>query len=848
MNQTVRLSPTLRLGGMARDIDSILDGQPLDVVATEMLPAVAPRYAPIPSRLHDKVRNRLEASFPEGFFTHQASAIDAVLDGEHVCLATPTASGKSGVFMSATVSRLLEDPSRRVLALYPLKALIGDQVAKWEAALEGTGLSVGRIDGSVPVRERAAILASSHVVAMTPDVFHAWCMPRVGESEVARFMRSLAFLILDEAHVYDGVFGSNVAFLLRRARAHAPAMQVIAATATVGDPATLVKRLSGCEPTVFGPDEDGSGRYARDVVVASPHGRLSAEDIGRVVASVAEGYDGRFLVFLDSRQGVERIGAAAQAALPDDAEERGISIMTTRAGHDDAFRTEVLRDLASGKLRGVVTTSALEMGIDIGPIDLVICVGVPFTAKSFWQRLGRAGRRSASTCLIIDTDGRLASRSDLNNYLAQDPEPSWLYLDNRCLQYAQAICAAQEMKQAGRELDGTDAFDDLPESFRQLLTQELDGGQFIPQDLYHLKTRSANTTPQLEFPIRMSAEQNFTIQSGNQRLGSITYAQLMREAYPGATYLHQMRRYAVTHVDARRAVVKVRPSRQAPTRPVAMSTVFPNYRSGVLRARVSSRGFVAEVEIQATDCVTGFTQHSGSERLTHEYTAGSPFRQQPLNRFVESTGICLCFPELGFSPSRWAELATLIATAACTRLSLHPGDVDSGRFHSREPSFGLEGPLKGGCIFDGTYGSLRLTGRVFDVLEDLLGALAEELLEEGRLDDASDIERLAGAIADTADWSADRSGAPEPTDDGWVVVLAPGARGMLRTGAAFEEVRVRDVLYTPNGVMYELESPPPTPGAAPVRRLVRADTVERLNGDSELRLFDPCTAEFKEIA
>jgi DEAD/DEAH box helicase domain-containing protein len=217
-------------------------------------------HLPIPEGLPGQLSAALAkyVGTTTGLYSHQAKAIQAVLDDTDVCLATPTASGKSLVFMTAAVEIFIRDSRHRTLAVYPNKALIQDQMEKWEQFTSPFGMKVGFIDGSVPTASRQDILAKSHVVAMTPDVAHAWMMSNLGKKEVARFLAALRLLVLDEAHVYDGAFGTNMAYFLRRLATAAAPYRVICSTATIGEPASFMKQLTGRDVMIFGLEDDGS--------------------------------------------------------------------------------------------------------------------------------------------------------------------------------------------------------------------------------------------------------------------------------------------------------------------------------------------------------------------------------------------------------------------------------------------------------------------------------------------------------------------------------------------------------------------------------------------------------------
>ena len=222
------------------------------------LPPREASLLPPPPELHENVRAYLAVKHPKGLYCHQSKAISTVLAGQDVCLSTSTASGKSLVFMSAAADLLMRERHARVVAFYPVRALIQDQLEKWKAMLGPLGHSVGFIDGSVPTSQRSDILLRHRVVLMTPDVAHAWFMSSLGDQRVALVRKNLGLVVLDETHVYDGVFGTNMAFFLRRFQAVCAPARFICSTATLGQPNDFISQLTGRETVEFGADQEGA--------------------------------------------------------------------------------------------------------------------------------------------------------------------------------------------------------------------------------------------------------------------------------------------------------------------------------------------------------------------------------------------------------------------------------------------------------------------------------------------------------------------------------------------------------------------------------------------------------------
>ena len=295
----------------AKLVSELLDASGLPVHGTLDLPGRDAQHAEVPHQLHPRVKEILTGVFPAGLYSHQSEAISASLSGQDVCLATSTASGKSLVFMATAIHELLQNPQARVLVLYPARALIQDQLAKWARMLSPLGLQPGFIDGGVPQTERNQILLSRRVVLMTPDVAHAWFMSHLNDPGVAAFRKNLRLLILDEAHVYEGVFGTNMAFFLRRLQAVASAHGLICSTATLGASQDFILSLTGRQTQLIGPGQEGSSLAPKTLILARRDADGAFESTPAFVRALAQTFPGRFLVFSDSRKAVEILTAAS---------------------------------------------------------------------------------------------------------------------------------------------------------------------------------------------------------------------------------------------------------------------------------------------------------------------------------------------------------------------------------------------------------------------------------------------------------------------------------------------------------------------------------------------------------
>jgi DEAD/DEAH box helicase domain-containing protein len=405
--------------------------------ADETQPGAPARHVALPSLLPGTAR-ALAALGIERLYAHQAEAIEAAAAGRHVAIATPTASGKSLCFHVPVLEALGRDPNARALYLYPTKALARDQEASLLELLRAADLGASAVvyDGDTPGDARRAARERSRVILTNPDMLHAGILPH--HPSWARTLQNLRFVVIDELHTYKGVFGSHVANVIRRllrvAAFHGSRPQLLGATATIGNPREHAARLFGVlESDVTILDESGAPRGQRRVFLYNPP--VVNEELGIRASYVKQAVwlaadlvraSVPTIVFGQSRNAVEVMlrylrDAVATSPRRTDRGAGGVGIdpsriVAYRGGYLPAERREIERRLRDGDIACVVATQALELGIDIGELDAVVCAGYPGSIAATWQRFGRAGRRAGeSICVLV------ASSAPLDQYLAREP-------------------------------------------------------------------------------------------------------------------------------------------------------------------------------------------------------------------------------------------------------------------------------------------------------------------------------------------------------------------------------------------------------------------------------------------
>ena len=403
-----------------------LPGYRGQVVHVERLPARRASYAGLDAPLPEPLESTLRAAGAARLYSHQAQAINAIRAGHHVVLSTGTASGKTLAYNIPVLEAILADPQARALYLFPTKALAQDQLRSLHDLAQGelAGVHVGAYDGDTPKSARTRLRSEARILLTNPDMLHVGILPN--HTLWATFFANLRFLVLDEAHVYRGVFGSQVGCLLRRlwrvCARYGAAPQVIACSATIADPAGHVRRLAGVDALAV--DQDGAPRGARDFVLWNPPAVDRAGTARRSPNSEAAALFARLvqagirtILFARARRVAELILLYARRILEDESPELVGRVRAYRAGYRPEQRREIERELRpGGGLLGVATTSALELGIDIGDLDAAILVGYPGTVASLWQQAGRAGRGTRHALAVL-----VAQDGPLDQYFLRHP-------------------------------------------------------------------------------------------------------------------------------------------------------------------------------------------------------------------------------------------------------------------------------------------------------------------------------------------------------------------------------------------------------------------------------------------
>src|SRR6266511_1350196 len=530
--------------------DDLLEGEELAHLTT--IPPADPRTASLPDELHLGLREALPF---DSLYAHQREAWDAAKRGEHLILATGTASGKSLAFNLPVLDALARQPKSRALYLYPTKALAQDQ-ARALRELNAPNVRAAIYDGDTPAEQRWQIRRWANVILTNPDMLHVGVLPH--HDRWGDVLANLRYVVVDEAHVYRGVFGSHVGNVLRRlrrlARVYDAEPQFLLASATIANPGELAHSLTGLDFTVIG--EDGAPKAERTVALWNPP--LVDEELGQRASALAEASklmaslvdrDLRTLVFAKSRRSAELIHKFTADRLGD-----ASRLSPYRAGYTAAQRREIEQRLFGGELLGVSATNALELGIDVGMLDGVVSVGFPGTVASLRQQWGRAGRRGHGLAVLV------ASEDALDQYFMREPqtllqrrvEAAILDHANRRVLDGHVLAAAYEapLDDADRATLGDEALERaavLPE-LRKTKSGYVWGGRDYPAARVPLRSTSADAFTVVE------------AETGTV-LGLVERERAYSTVHEGAVYLHLGEQYLVAELDHGTRTALVEPFR-----------------------------------------------------------------------------------------------------------------------------------------------------------------------------------------------------------------------------------------------------------------------------------------------
>ena len=517
-----------------------------ELVHLERIAGRPGRHRPLASRLPPQVADRVPAG---GLWTHQALAIDLARSGRSVAVATGTASGKSLCYQLPVAEAAVGTEPSTALMVFPTKALAQDQLRSL-TALDIPGLVAVTYDGDTAPAERAFARRHADVVLTNPDMLHVGILPNHGRW--ATFLMRLRYVVLDELHTLRGIFGTHVAHVLRRLRRlcarYGSAPAFIFSSATIGRPAELASALCGLD--VAEVTDDGSpsgdrlfGLWNPALLDETTGTRASSNgETARLLAAVVEA-GGRGIAFTRSRRGTELVAAAARRRLPTGLAD---TVVPYRGGYLAAERRAIEEDLFAGRARGVVATSALELGVDLGWLDACVLNGFPGTVASMWQQAGRAGRaRQRSLAVLVAGEDALDQwfMHHPTEVFVRAPEPAVVNPGNPFILDPHLAAAAYE--QPLTPDDHGYWGDDIEEAVGRLVHQDV----AVVRDGRVIHAGPGSPAARVGLRTGTTGEVQIVIAPEGRLLGLVDEARAFTTVHPGAIYLHQGRHYRVERLD-----------------------------------------------------------------------------------------------------------------------------------------------------------------------------------------------------------------------------------------------------------------------------------------------------------
>jgi DEAD/DEAH box helicase domain-containing protein len=661
-----------------------------------------------------EIARALSATGIDRLYAHQVQAIDAARAGQNVLVATPTASGKSLVFALPVLEAVLEGDGATAIFLYPTKALAQDQLAGLRTLSSATGRlrppTFEIYDGDTADHDRRRIKQDPPDVLITnPDMLHAGILAY--HADWSSFLSRLRFVVLDELHVYRGVFGAHVHHIVRRLRRlaalHGGAPRFVAASATIGFPGEFASTLADAPFTVV--SESGAPTAGRDVLVVNPVTVSPYTTAVRVVAEAARA-KARTIAFTKAR----RVTELLHTWLAREAPELTRQVAPYRAGYLPEERRAIEKKLFSGELLAVLSTSALELGIDVGGLDVCVLVGYPGSRTSTWQRIGRVGRDGNDAVVVL-----IALPDALDQYLVAHPEELFdgaferAVLDpwNRAVAGAHLVCAAAEEPLSAVEVSG------FPDRGQGVVEDLVATGR-LARDARGEKLISYRRRPQREVSPRSAGAPFVILESGSGRLlGTIDGMRVWHECHPGAIYLHAGQSYRIEELDAEHRRVIAAHAR------VDYYTVVLGEKETRILERTEERALGSiPIGFGRLEVTVRIREFQKKRLFDGEPISTHPLEVPPLT--YETTGLWIAVPDSlpGVFTEDGLHFMGGIHAAEHAAIGLFPLLAIADRGDVGGISYTLHPQVGGPAIFlyDGVPGGAGLAERAFHDLEGLL--------------------------------------------------------------------------------------------------------------------------------
>jgi DEAD/DEAH box helicase domain-containing protein len=527
------------------------------------LPAQEGKYVDYPADVHPALVKALREKGFERLYTHQHSCWEAVKRGENAVVVTPTASGKTLCYNLPVLDAMLKDNSARALYIFPTKALANDQRAELDETIKllPEEIRIFTYDGDTPQDARKAIRARGHIVLTNPDMLHAGILPH--HTKWIKLFENLRYIVLDELHNYRGIFGSHLANVLRRLRRisafYGAHPQFILCTATIANPAEMAEKMIEAPVTLI--DDNGAPRGDKYIVFTTPPIvnkalgiRRSYVNETRRIAALFLKHGLQTIVFAQSRLITEVLLTYLKEDIEKTIKDEGL-IRGYRGGYLPLRRREIEKGLREGKILGVVSTNALELGIDIGTLDVAVLAGYPGSIASTWQRTGRAGRKTGTSAAVLIGSSAPLDQFIVNHpdyFFSKTPEKALINPDNLTILINHIECAAFELPFKDGDTFGRA---EIGEILKYLEEEKI---------LHHSKEKwywTSEAYPADGVSLRSISSDNFVVvdQTGPAKvIAEVDFTAALTTLHPKAIYLCEGEQYYVEKLDyeQRKAYVK----------------------------------------------------------------------------------------------------------------------------------------------------------------------------------------------------------------------------------------------------------------------------------------------------
>ncbi|MDP6048947.1 MAG: DEAD/DEAH box helicase [Candidatus Bathyarchaeota archaeon] len=652
-------------------------------------------------------------------YKHQADAINLARKGENIVITTPTASGKTLAFNIPVFEALSMDPQARALYIYPMKALTNDQQNVLLIMEKETGISVHPkiYDGDTSRDDKRRIRDKARIVLTNPYGLHHYLH---WHHLWKNFYENLQFIIIDESHTYRGVFGSHIALLIRRiqriCRFYGSNPQYILSSATIANPKEHSKKLTGKDFHVISSDSSESGKksfiFWNPPFIDDDLTRRSTHQETRTLLSYCIREELQTLCFTKSRKMAELIGIWVKQDLDRTHPELADAVYSYRAGYHPEERRKIERGLKQREISGVVTTNALELGIDIGSLDCVIMSGYPGTVISTWQQAGRAGRLIDDSVVFL-----VAFQDPLDQYFmnhpqdffSRNPENAVINLDNPYITIGHVMCASNELPLSDRDIDYfsegyLQSIDELSE--KRLIKKRQEGWMY-----------SGTFRPETRVKLNNILDQTVTVFHYSRALETMDITQAYREVHEGAIFLHQGEPYQVNSLDLNSLVARVEEADPG-YYTEALKTIDISIKSRINELNRGIKSGLGKVDV--TEYYIEY-RRMRNEKVISKH----PLNLPPLN-----------FPSIGF----WFTIpSSIVSRIRSSGLDL------AGGLHAIEHAMIAISPLHAMCdprdlggvstelhrdtmeptifVYDGYKGGIGLSEKLHELLPELLGTI-----------------------------------------------------------------------------------------------------------------------------